>query len=328
MKSNPDGDSAATVEQLSTGWQLLKLGLQVRLRFVVAIVALGILMASWPWLRAAWETTLAKWSTTLIENSVSAVNEFFCPMDPGVVSDWPAICPICNMDLIPREKADANLSPEGAVPRMQISPYRVQLAGVRTAPVQQIDSASESDDPLALKIPITCVIHRNGEPIVYVEIMPGMYEGVSVELGLRDGDFYRVESGLTLGQRVVAVGAFLVDAENRLNPELSAIYWGASRESAADSQPPKAKRSISSEKPASALSEEDKQLVALQRFCPVAKAPLGSMGAPTFVTVKGRKIALCCRGCEAQLSATPERYLNWLDTVLKAYNSPFEPIKP
>ena len=328
MNSNLDSDRAPYAEQSSTGWRLLGQGLKVRFRFAFAIVALGVLMAIWPWLLGAWETVLAKWSSSFTESSVSVDKEFFCPMDPGVISVWPAICPICNMDLIPRKRADADMSPEGAVPRMQITPYRVQLAGVRTAPVQQIDSAAESDEQLALKIPVTSVINRNSEHIVYVETMQGMYDGVPVALGPRDGDFYRVDSGLKLGQRVIAVGAFLVDAENRLHPELSALYHGANKESAADRQTPKAKRPTTSEKLEPPLSEEDQKLVELQRFCPVMKAPLGSMGTPKIVLVKGRKIAICCIGCETRLSKTPERFLNWLDAVLKAYDSPFEPIKP
>jgi len=37
-----------------------------------------------------------------------------------------------------------------------------------------------------------------------------------------------VLSGLKAGDKVATVGAFLVDAENRLNPAASAQYFGAS----------------------------------------------------------------------------------------------------
>jgi hypothetical protein len=40
----------------------------------------------------------------------------------------------------------------------------------------------------------------------------------AVKLGPLAGEFYPVLSGLEEGERVVTVGAFLVDAENRLNP--------------------------------------------------------------------------------------------------------------
>ena len=307
MQSNEDHHRLPSEQQLTTGWQLLGKGLQVRLRFVFAIVAMGLLMANWPRMRGAWETVLAKWSSSIIDFSVSADKEFYCPMDPGIVSVWPAICPICNMDLIGRKKADAVFLPEGVVSRMQFTPYRMQLAGIQTAPVQPIDSDSEQVEPLALRIPITALINRGDQQIVYVETMPGMFDGVSVSLGQRDGDFYRVNSGLKLGQRVVSVAAFLVDAESRLNPALSTQYHGANNQSEHNRQPPKAKRFPS-------LSKEDQKLVELQRFCPVTKALLGSMGTPTFVMVKGRRIALCCDGCREDLLADPEPLLNWLDT--------------
>src|SRR5688500_9494594 len=76
-------------------------------------------------------------------------------MDPGVVSIWPAICPICNMDLVQRKKHDAQLLPEGVIARMQITPYRVQLAGIRTAQVQPRD--------LVYEIPVSGVLERADE---------------------------------------------------------------------------------------------------------------------------------------------------------------------
>ena len=55
-----------------------------------------------------------------------------------------------------------------------------------------------------------------------------MFEGVEVELGPRTGDFYPVVKGLQAGERVAAAGAFLIDAETRLNPAAAAAYFGAS----------------------------------------------------------------------------------------------------
>ncbi len=304
MKSNEE-HRPPSAKQLATRWRLLGKGLQVRLRFAFAIAVLGVLMALWPWLRGAWESTLAKWSSSLTDSSVSADKEFFCPMDPGVVSVWPAICPICNMDLIVRKKADAEILPDGVLLRMQLSPYRVQLAGVRTTPVGQIDSETEPSESSALRIPITALIHRGNEQFVYVETMPGMFDGVRVSLGQREGDFYQVNSGLKLGQKVVTTAAFLVDAESRLNPAISTQYLGGNREVA-----PKAKRTSQS------LSRDDQKLVELQRFCPVTKLRLGSMGTPTFVMIKNRRVALCCDGCREDLLADPEPLLNWLDAHL------------
>ena len=67
-------------------------------------------------------------------SAVSADTEYFCPMDPGVVSDWPGRCGICNMALVRRKRGEAVALPDGVVARMQLSPYRIQLAGIQTAP--------------------------------------------------------------------------------------------------------------------------------------------------------------------------------------------------
>jgi YHS domain-containing protein len=62
-----------------------------------------------------------------------------------------------------------------------------------------------------------------------------------------------------------------------------------------------------------AAKETDKDLIAKQKTCPVTDAPLGSMGAPVKVTVKGRTVFLCCAGCKKKLFADPDKYLKKLD---------------
>src|SRR5579871_1962610 len=57
-------------------------------------------------------------------------------MDPGVVSHGPGRCGVCNMALVRRKRGEAVMLPDGVVSRMQLSPYRVQLAGIRTEAVE------------------------------------------------------------------------------------------------------------------------------------------------------------------------------------------------
>jgi hypothetical protein len=67
---------------------------------------------------------------------------------------------------------------------------------------------------------------------VYAESSPGVYDMRAVKLGPPAGDvakagqvtdeFYPVVEGLEEGERVVTVGTFLVDAENRLHPSPAA----------------------------------------------------------------------------------------------------------
>ena len=83
-------------------------------------------------------------------------------------------------------------------------------------------------DEGVLAVPEQAVIDTGSQKVVYIEREPGVFEGVSVKLGPRSGNYYSVIDGLLAGDRVAAAGAFLVDAETRLNPAASAEYFGAS----------------------------------------------------------------------------------------------------
>ena len=68
--------------------------------------------------------------------------EFYCPMDPQVIrstyepnGDVPK-CPICGMPLSLRKKGETPKLPEGITGRVQLSPERIQLAGIKTVPVE------------------------------------------------------------------------------------------------------------------------------------------------------------------------------------------------
>lgn len=78
-----------------------------------------------------------------------------------------------------------------------------------------------------LAVPESAVIDTGSRRMVYVEASPGVFDAVEVMLGPRAGDFHPVYMGLRAGDRVVAAGTFLVDAETRLNPAASAAYFGA-----------------------------------------------------------------------------------------------------
>ncbi len=79
-----------------------------------------------------------------------------------------------------------------------------------------------------LAVPEQAVIDTGDRKIVYIQRDGGVFEGVAVELGPRAGNFYPVLSGLSPGDRVAAAGAFLVDAETRLNPAAAGAFFGAS----------------------------------------------------------------------------------------------------
>jgi Heavy metal binding domain len=390
------------------GWRWWLRVAEVRLRFVGLVLLALVLVTQWERLRDAWDR-LWYASRAPITEAVSGETEYFCPMDPGVLSAWPAICPICNMDLVQRRKHDAQLLPEGVVARMQLSPYRVQLAGIRTSEVtdrpleyeiqvagrivadelsgesaahplyaaispddasllakprkatltvagethaataqllgEQENAAlglpadvphvrvtpdAESIAPLingsfaratihipvaelnpaspALAIPESALVDHGDRQLVFVESMPGQFDAVPVTLGRRCGDHYPVLAGLAAGQRVATAGAFLIDAETRLNPSLAIAYFGANAASA-ESRAPQVRLAAGKNDAAANLSAEDIALAAAQKVCPVTDLPLDSMGGPVPVIVEGRKVFICCKACERKLKSDPAKYL-------------------
>jgi Cu(I)/Ag(I) efflux system membrane fusion protein len=412
---------------------------QVRLRFIVVLLVAFLVIGLWGNLRNYWDTLTHTFTGSHVgQQAISADTEYFCPMDPGVISDWPAVCPVCNMDLVRRKKGEAAMLPEGVVARMQFSPYRIQLAGIKTSVVarraltREIDVAGQLIDAAATRadsdanpagpaeperkfflacetsvgdhslltigrqavisieglprvkplvgtitaarelsvngsgrrllaveiavqdpdpdlragqfgsarvsvplveseprpssstparkalaegvvaVPETAVVDTGSRRVVFVESMPGMFDGVEVTLGPRCGDYFPVLTGLEPGQRVATVGAFLIDAEARLSPNLAAGYFGAARTAETASQAPVVAKSTdkpSRKKAAAKLSAADQQLVRKQKVCPVTDLPLDSMGGPVAVEVLGEKVFICCKGCESKLKNDPQKYL-------------------
>jgi Cu(I)/Ag(I) efflux system membrane fusion protein len=419
----------------------------VRLRFLLVLLAALAVVGTWPVLRAWWDKLTRP--SRPPEGAVSTDTEYWCPMCPGVVSAWPGKCPVCSMALVRRQKGEAVPLPDGVLARMQLAPYRVQLAGVKTVPLEYLSLArvvvltgttvapevgaetartrvkAEAFEPdlvfiaegqsaavtsdlvpgrtlsarvrkigpavdpqtrtasvwlevedapdglrpgatvtvrveapavaqewcqravsqewqrrtaagvvvgsllrpaavpdacaaaalvqmaapqallrrgLVLAVPESAVLDHGAHKVAYVETMPGMFDGVAVTVGPRCGDYYPVLSGLEAGQRVAAAGAFLLDAEARLNPALAAAYFGASRTSTPLAPPTQMAPPTSS----------DQELIALQKICPVTGEPLDSMGGPVRVEVAGRVVFICCEGCESRLRKNPDKYLSKL----------------
>jgi hypothetical protein len=474
--------------------------LQVRLRIPAILLFAALVAGRWDEVRNRWDKlTRFHIPEDAAMLTVTSDVEYFCPMDPGVVSAWPGKCGVCHMGLVTRKKGDATMLPDGVIARMQLSPYRVQLAGILTARAEfrrldrthealgvvdrekkraivrtevaarrvpwlaagqeaeirsrdlpgvgpwagrveavnrqrlddrevfRIEVAVEDDegklrpgmladvtfrvaaaelepfrsqpsDPppkrddepvrvyacpdhsdsiglapgccpedhatrvirvldshqrlrwwcpmhpkvtsdragvvctdcggMALRprivtfrpsgqvlaVPESAVVDNGGQTvIIFVESMPGMFDAVEVVLGPRCGEHYPVVRGLEAGQNVVIVGAFLLDAETRLNPSLAAGYFGAARRQAESSGiSPAAPRTRVSDTRISALESlppGDREQARRQGPCPVARKPLGSMGAPVRVEINGRIVFLCCSGCEDKLRSDPARYL-------------------
>lgn len=468
-------ESPSRLKRFASAVRLAVRTLQVRLRFIVILAAAFVVAGQWDTLRNYWD----HWTGELVKGGASSRSvppniEYFCPMDPVVVSMKPGKCDICNMALVRRKIGEMAPLPSGVLARMQLSPYRVQLAGIQTAPADYRPTAHEvtltgvvrddglvecrvsehdrpfivvgqaaditlddgerqpgakgkvtgldtdphgartiamirleesgrafppgtrvfatvrrpvaelepfrslpSDPPPLVKGDLLavyvcpqhpevlatdrgrCPVDRNDElqrlalldnqrvgwwcpmhpnvtakyagtsceacggmklvprvvtyrppgkvltvpesavvdtgmtTIVFVEQMPGTFDSVEIHVGPRCGDIYPVAKGLEPGQRVAIRGAFLLDAETRLNPSLAASYFGASRTGRNESADPSGDKVITP-----------------QGVCPVTGKALGSMGPPVSVTINGQTVRLCCEGCEERLKKAPDKYLS------------------
>lgn len=497
---------------------------QVRLRFLIVLLAAFLIVGKWHVLRNYWETLTTPAPSKLVSGGINQQTEYFCPMCPGVLSAWPTKCSVCNMPLVRRKKGGAQQLPDGVLARMQISPYRIQLAGIETAPagyrplaheietrgvvahpdagesgtakvghaadngrpssaaksaadetakliqaeihqrdiplVQpgiaavilpdvelgepivgrvlrvfrevsperrvkiEIAASDEADalwpgmevsvrlrrpmaelepfrsqpaDPpelvdgelrklftcaehpevlrekrercphdgtLLMDLPLTelervewwCPMHPekksnerglacescNGmalvpriiqyrpagevlavptgavvdlgdRHVVFVERMPGMFDAVEVVVGPRCDVFYPVVRGLLPDQHVAARGAFLLDAETRLNPSVAAGYFGASLSASTDAGAAPShhdsKESAAIRAALAELSPADRVAVAKQKICPITGMPLGSMGTPVKLEIDGQTVWLCCAGCEIEAAENPAKTL-------------------
>jgi uncharacterized protein (TIGR03000 family) len=68
------------------------------------------------------------------------------------------------------------------------------------------------------------------------------------------------------------------------------------------------------------LSPEDRKLAETQKFCVEEDNPLGVMGVPVKIMLKGQPVFLCCKGCIEKAQENPEKTLAKLKE-LKAKNA-------
>jgi hypothetical protein len=242
-------------------------------------------------------------------------------------------------------------------PLESIEPYksvaaergRVALAGLSSADSPVNAPANAPPRYEFLVVPERAVIDTGSRKVVYVEREPGMFEGVEVELGPRQGDQFPVIQGLHAGDKVAAAGGFLIDAETRLNPAAASTYFGASGSPQSGSRPvapsapaprrgdqvpadrgqpaagqpqPEPRVAVAAPtadalKNIAQLPEVDRKLALAQRICPVTDEPLGSMGVPVKITLRGQPVFLCCKGCLGKAKQSPEETLKKLAETAK-----------
>ncbi len=205
---------------------------------------------------------------------------------------------------------------------LNIAPKDIGLFTRAAADPASAVKQDQLDLGLMLALPESSIIDTGTETIAYRQALPGVFEGVRVELGPKMSGpervvYYPVLRGLAPGDEVVTAGSFLVDAETRLNPATGSIYFGGSSSSKSGSG------GVTPARPSTPEDESAKQNAALaslgpadraraeaQRFCPVlSDNELGSMGVPIKLIIEGEPVFLCCRGCRKGALASAQETL-------------------
>jgi Cu(I)/Ag(I) efflux system membrane fusion protein len=232
---------------------------------------------------------------------------------------------------------------------------------IKSDPDKYLSQIQTVSNEGVLAVPESAVIDTGSQKVVYVEREEGTYEGVEVQLGPRNEGYYAVIAGLHPGDKVATAGAFLIDAETRLNPAASASYFGASgspgvSQNTSDSgasdalatqgnvpeESPKNDEATAGDsvinyhpsrltaqelKEISELSQEDQELAKQQVLCPVTLESLGSMGKPLKMIVKGEVVFICCKACIKRLKKDQDAMLEMALRWREANKQPQEAAK-
>ncbi|MGO9597827.1 MAG: efflux RND transporter periplasmic adaptor subunit [Isosphaeraceae bacterium] len=438
-----------------TRWQKFRLVVKVvemRLRFIALMAVTGLVFAYWDTLWNYYE----KFTRPKGEHiAASSEFEFFCPMHPSVVQEQPGNCPICGMPLSKRKKGEKTSLPEGVASRVQLAPYRIAQAGIRTveasyAPLsgsvttvgsvtfderrlarissklkgmsrveklsvnftgtfvevgdvlaevynpelyqavrelllaqeraleapaasssvarsllgggedlvrmaseklrlwgvtqEQIDEilrTGKAESRMSIVAPLCGVVVRKnviegqyvaeGDPLFeiadlsHVWIIAQVYEdqvalvrvGQPVEATVEaypgvvfKGKVAFRDPALNPATRTLSVRYDLENSDGRLQPGMFATV--TLRTPLAET-PQFRTRLASAHTPADHATPSSSMTVEQQKFCPVTKAKLGSMGDPIPVQLAGRKVWVCCPGCPDKLKAEPAKYLARLE---------------
>jgi YHS domain-containing protein len=82
--------------------------------------------------------------------------------------------------------------------------------------------------PPAVVVPADAVVDSGVKKLVYVDKGNGVFEPRKVETGWRAGDQVEIVKGLTVGEKIVVSGTFLIDSESRMKAAAEGIYGESS----------------------------------------------------------------------------------------------------
>jgi hypothetical protein len=109
-----------------------------------------------------------------------------------------------------------------------------------------------------------------------------------------------------LGCMLIGLVAFVGCTESPSTLEPSSPNANSSR-TKAEELPPELKTKIQTA--LAKLSDTDRPLAQAQKYCPVQKALLGTMGKPDRIEIEGQPVFLCCSGCADDARADPKKTL-------------------
>jgi len=148
---------------------------------------------------------------------------YSCPDHPEHEQDKPGKCPVDGKDLEYKIVAAASRTVTGWACPVHLDATFPESGKCPSCGQEMVAVKREN----VLAVPFAAVIDSGNTKAVFVERSSGVFDAVAVQLGQRAGDYYQVLQGLQPGDRVVSAGAFLLDAEARLNPAAGAAYFGA-----------------------------------------------------------------------------------------------------
>ncbi len=183
-----------------------------RFRFIAILAVIGLIITQWDMLTAQYD----KWTRPVRSAQAASPDfEYFCPMHPSIIRDKPnEKCPICFMPLSKRKKGSdkAEPLPAGIVNRVQLTPYRIVLAGVHTTPVDY--------EPLTKEISAVGYVEFNerGQRTVAARVAGRIDKLVANETGqmVKAGD----ELALLYSPDLLVTVQNLLDAKRSGNEEL------------------------------------------------------------------------------------------------------------
>ena len=150
-------------------------------------------------------------------------SNYDCPMKcAGSASDEPGNCPKCKMVLVENE-GDKIQGKDMVYVCSEHIEVQTGLPGICPSCQRNLKKSSEKEVGV-LAVPHSAVLFTGKRNIVYVEKEEGNYVPREVVLGPKADEYYPVIDGLSVGEKVVTEGNFLIDSQMQLLGKPSLLF--------------------------------------------------------------------------------------------------------